>query len=114
MVLTKDYEREMDRCPCLNQSIKKVVINWPFLYTAAEAQCTVTPSAPTYRQSDHIGCGNNYADSYFELCFFSGVGTLWSLVSPHYILYVESKSIVTDHPATMKTCISLPVADWPK
>ena len=38
------------------------------------------------RQSDIIGGGNNYVDSYFELCFFFYMNryrTPWSLVSPH-------------------------------
>ena len=70
---------------------------------------------PNMRQSDIIGGVNNYADSCFELClFYEQVGSPGTLVSPPKVLYFESKSTVTHHPVTIKTCVSLLVADWPK
>ena len=52
-----------------------------------------------------------YADSCFELFFhMNRYPILRSLVSPHNILCCESKSTVTHHPPTRKTCVSLILA----
>ena len=52
--------RENKEGPRLNQSIKKAVINWPFVRGSA-----VDRNHANVRQSDMQGGGNNFADSCF-------------------------------------------------
>ena len=72
-------------------------------------------SSDSMRQS-HMkeGGGNNYTDSCFlTWLFHEQLPYPMDLVSPFKILHCELKSTIgTHHPAIMKTCVSLIVADW--